>query len=179
MIKPQPQQPKPAKREETTAERSERLLDEMRVSVREFDEESLDIALREHSQRLFDAHMEAVEAVGMRDAADRDVDRQKAIVDAELRAKAIKDEEKVTEPMIKARMAGDKRIQASEDDAAWWKMMSAKWSGLLSSLEARRRMLQSYVQYLTQIAGDSGSVRNSERKLTAHDAAVVRASDRG
>lgn len=161
---------------ETPADRSERLLGEMANGVKSFSEDDLDRAIREHSEKLFHAHLEAVEAVGYRDAAQAEIDRVKARVDAEIRQKA---EEKPTEPQIKAQVASDKRVQAAEDDYAWWKMMAAKWSGLLSSFESRRRMLQSYVQYLTQIAGDSGAERSNHRRLTARDADIVRRTNSG
>jgi hypothetical protein len=109
------------------------------------DEHALDIALRNHPDLFYKVSSEQVLAISNRDEAKYDLEQIEALIDKEIRQKAVQSKTKTTEKDIESQRKLDKRVVSANDKFFAEKLTAAQWTVLGEAYEQRSRALSKLV----------------------------------
>lgn len=113
-------------------------------------------------QHVADAH---AEAVAQRDAAELELEELQADADRRFREKAERDEEKVTEPLLKQRVKILPEIKAANRHYLELKARVNKWEALRKSFSQRSYMLRALVDLYSSRVHSSGAISGAKSNM--------------
>jgi hypothetical protein len=131
----------------------------------QINEHALDVALREHPDLFYQVASQLALSISKRDADKQALGEAEASVAMELRAKAARLDEKVTENSIAAQVKSDKRIVEANEAYLNAHFEAAKWAALKEAYESRSYALSKLVDLF--IANYYSSNEGSKTGATA------------
>jgi len=109
------------------------------------DRSDLESALEDHPTLVLEVGDIQAELVAERDTVKMELDKLEAAIDKELRADAVKHEEKITEKSIANSIIGDNRMQAMQRKFLKAKADADAWGPLREAIHQRGYALRSLV----------------------------------